>query len=52
MKVYLDWRLSGDTAWLREYWPRVQLGLVFRMGARRLGFRAQRRNGWRAAQYL
>jgi len=29
MKVYLDWRLSGDTAWLREYWPRVQLGLSF-----------------------
>ena len=29
MKVYLDWRLSGDTAWLREYWPRVQKGIAF-----------------------
>jgi non-lysosomal glucosylceramidase len=29
MKLYLDWRLSGDTAWLREYWPKVQRALSF-----------------------
>ncbi len=29
MKVYLDWRLSGDTVWLREIWPRVRRALEF-----------------------
>jgi non-lysosomal glucosylceramidase len=29
MKTYLDWRLSGDTGWLREYWPRVQRAISF-----------------------
>jgi uncharacterized protein (DUF608 family) len=29
MKLYLDWRLSGDTAWLREFWPKVQRALSF-----------------------
>jgi non-lysosomal glucosylceramidase len=29
MKAYLDWRLSGDTAWLREYWPRITRALSF-----------------------
>jgi uncharacterized protein (DUF608 family) len=23
-KVYRDWRISGDTAWLRSLWPRVR----------------------------
>lgn len=29
MKAYLDWRLSGDTAWLREHWPSVQRAISF-----------------------
>jgi non-lysosomal glucosylceramidase len=29
IKAYLDWRLSGDTEWLRRIWPRVKRGLEF-----------------------
>jgi non-lysosomal glucosylceramidase len=29
MKAYLDWRLSGDTAWLRDLWPRIQRAVSF-----------------------
>ncbi len=29
MHAYLDWKLSGDTAWLRETWPRVKKALEF-----------------------
>lgn len=29
IKTYLDWQLSGDTAWLREYWPKVKLALFY-----------------------
>jgi non-lysosomal glucosylceramidase len=29
MKVYLDWRLSGDTGWLRGLWPQVKRGLSY-----------------------
>ncbi len=29
IKLYLDWQLSGDTAWLREYWPKVRRALAF-----------------------
>ncbi len=29
VKVYLDWRLSGDGAWLRALWPRVRKALEF-----------------------
>ena len=29
IKAYLDWRLSGDTAWLRDLWPRIQRALAF-----------------------
>jgi non-lysosomal glucosylceramidase len=29
IKTYLDWRLSGDTAWLREYWPKVRRAISF-----------------------
>jgi len=29
IKTYLDWRLSGDTAWLRDLWPRVQRAVAF-----------------------
>ena len=29
MKVYRDWRISGDTAWLRRLWPRVKASLDY-----------------------
>lgn len=29
MKLYLDWRLSGDTAWLRRLWPTAKRALEF-----------------------
>jgi len=29
IKAYLDWKLSGDTEWLRGHWPKIQLALSF-----------------------
>ena len=29
VKAFLDWRLSGDTAWLRRQWPGVKRALEF-----------------------
>jgi non-lysosomal glucosylceramidase len=29
IKAYIDWRLSGDTAWLRDLWPRIQRAVGF-----------------------
>jgi hypothetical protein len=29
MKVYRDWRISGDTGWLRRIWPRVRASLDY-----------------------
>ena len=29
IKIYLDWRLSGDTEWLRGYWPRIKEAVAF-----------------------
>ena len=29
MKVYRDWRISGDTAWLRRLWPKVRASLDY-----------------------
>ena len=29
MKLYLDWRLSGDTEWLRQLWPTAKRALEF-----------------------
>ncbi|MGH7593018.1 MAG: GH116 family glycosyl hydrolase, partial [Gemmatimonadales bacterium] len=29
MKVHREWRISGDTAWLRSIWPRVRASLDF-----------------------
>jgi non-lysosomal glucosylceramidase len=29
MKVYREWRMSGDDAWLRGIWPRVKKGLEY-----------------------
>jgi hypothetical protein len=29
MKVYREWRISGDTGWLRDLWPRVRQSLEY-----------------------
>jgi len=29
MKVHRDWRISGDTAWLRTMWPKVRASLDY-----------------------
>jgi non-lysosomal glucosylceramidase len=29
MKLYLDWRLSGDTEWLRRHWPSAKRAIEF-----------------------
>jgi uncharacterized protein (DUF608 family) len=29
IKVYLDWKLCGDTDWLRGLWPNIQRGISF-----------------------
>jgi uncharacterized protein (DUF608 family) len=29
IKVYLDWQLSGDMSYLREFWPKAKLALEF-----------------------
>ena len=29
MKVYRDWRISGDTVWLKSLWPKVRLSLDY-----------------------
>jgi uncharacterized protein (DUF608 family) len=29
IKAYLDWKLSGDTEWLRGHWPKIQRALSF-----------------------
>jgi uncharacterized protein (DUF608 family) len=29
MKVYRDWRISGDTAWMKELWPKIRDSLDY-----------------------
>jgi uncharacterized protein (DUF608 family) len=29
IRVYREWRISGDTEWLRSFWPKVRLSLDF-----------------------
>ncbi len=29
MKVYREWRISGDTEWLRTFWPKVKASLDY-----------------------
>ncbi len=29
MKVHREWRISGDTAWLQKFWPRVKKSLDY-----------------------
>ncbi len=31
MKVYRDWRISGDTKWLKKLWPKVKQSMDFCM---------------------
>jgi uncharacterized protein (DUF608 family) len=33
VKTYRDWRLSGDTDWLRRYWPNVRRALDYAWSA-------------------
>ncbi|MBN2309236.1 MAG: hypothetical protein JXR94_09715 [Candidatus Hydrogenedentes bacterium] len=32
MKMYREWRISGDTEWLEAYWPRIRLSLDYVIG--------------------
>ena len=52
IKAYLDWKLSGDTEWLRGHWPQDQARPRVRLDSRRLGCRSRRRHGRRPAQHL
>ena len=29
MKVYREWRVSGDTSWLKQIWPKVKISLNY-----------------------
>ncbi len=29
IKAYMDWRISGDTEWLRALWPKIKRGVAF-----------------------
>ena len=29
MKVYREWRISGDTLWLKQLWPKVEISLDY-----------------------
>jgi non-lysosomal glucosylceramidase len=29
VKTYMDWKLCGDTEWLRGYWPKIQRAVAF-----------------------
>jgi len=29
MKVYREWRISGDTTWLKQLWPKVKISLDY-----------------------
>ena len=29
IKAYLDWKLAGDTDWLRGHWPKIQKAVAF-----------------------
>ena len=31
MKVFREWRISGDSAWLKRLWPKVRKSLVYAM---------------------
>ncbi|MDB5538435.1 MAG: hypothetical protein JWQ89_162 [Devosia sp.] len=33
IKTYRDWKISGDTEWLKRYWPRVRAALEYAWSA-------------------
>ncbi len=33
MKMYREWRISGDTDWMRGYWPQMKLALDYMIAA-------------------
>ena len=33
MKVYREWRISGDTEWLKSLWPNIKQSMAFCIGA-------------------
>lgn len=33
LKMYREWRVSGDTNWLGEHWPKIRLSLDFMIKA-------------------
>ena len=50
MKVYREWRISGDTEWLRALWPKVKQSLDYCIETWDPG--AQGRGGGTASQHL
>jgi uncharacterized protein (DUF608 family) len=41
MKVHRDWRISGDTAWVRRLWPKIRVSLDYAISTwdpRKLGW--------------
>jgi hypothetical protein len=32
MKLYRDWRISGDTAWMKSLWPKARVSLAYCIG--------------------
>ena len=36
MKSYRDWKISGDTAWLRQLWPAIKASLEFAWSSRNI----------------
>ena len=50
MKVYREWRISGDTEWLRALWPKVKASLDYCIDD--LGSRRTRAGRGAASQHL
>ena len=32
MKIHREWRISGDTGWLRQFWPKIKASLDYCIG--------------------
>jgi hypothetical protein len=52
LHAYLDWKLTGDDAWLRAIVAAAEESNRVRVGSRRMGCESRRRDGRRAAQHL
>ena len=33
MQAYRDWKISGDDAWLKQYWPKIKLAMEYAWSA-------------------